>query len=176
MIIDLPSTSTSAINRKMVDMREQGGTVALSRVLTLVIVTDESGSEESIEAANEASFEHPCRVIVIARGSKRGTARMDAQIRVGGDAGASEVIITRLYGELADHGNAIVVPLLLPDAPVVAWWPQDAPDVPAEDRIGALAQRRITDSARHLQASPAARPAARQPKATGRPASSRPPA
>jgi glucose-6-phosphate dehydrogenase assembly protein OpcA len=149
MIIDLPSTSTSAINRKMVDMREQGGTVALSRVLTLVIVTDESGSEESIEAANEASFEHPCRVIVVARGSKRGTARMDAQIRVGGDAGASEVIITRLYGELADHGNAIVVPLLLPDAPVVAWWPQDAPDVPAEDPIGALAQRRITDSARH---------------------------
>ena len=74
---------------------------------------------------------------------------MDAQIRVGGDAGASEVIVTRLYGELADHGDAIVVPLLLPDAPVVAWWPQDAPDVPAEDPIGALAQRRITDSARH---------------------------
>jgi glucose-6-phosphate dehydrogenase assembly protein OpcA len=149
MIIDLPSTSTSAINRKMVDMRERGGTVALSRVLTLVIVTDESASEESIEAANEASFEHPCRVIVIARGSKRGSPRMDAQIRVGGDAGASEVIVTRLYGELADHGAAIVVPLLLADAPVVVWWPQDAPDVPAEDPIGALGQRRITDSAHH---------------------------
>jgi glucose-6-phosphate dehydrogenase assembly protein OpcA len=147
MIIDLPSTSTSAIARKMVDMRERGGTVALSRVLTLVIVTDESASEESIEAANGASFEHPCRVIVIARGSKRGSPRMDAQIRVGGDAGASEVIVTRLYGELADHGDAIVVPLLLPDAPVVAWWPQEPPDVPAEDPIGALAQRRITDSA-----------------------------
>ena len=40
MIIDLPSTSTSAIARTMVDMRERGGTVALGRVLTLVIVTD----------------------------------------------------------------------------------------------------------------------------------------
>ena len=149
MIIDLPSTSSSALNRKMVDMREQGGTLALSRVLTLVIVTDEGGSEESIEAANEASFEHPCRVIVIARGSRRGSARMDAQIRVGGDAGASEVIVVRLYGELADHGEAVVVPLLLPDAPVVAWWPQEPPDVPSEDPIGALAKRRITDSAHH---------------------------
>ncbi len=147
MIIDLPSTSTSAINRSLVDLRERGGTVTLGRVLTLVIVTDEAAAEEPIEAANAASFEHPCRVLVVGRGFRRGAPRMDAQIRVGGDAGASEVIVLRLYGELADHGAAVVVPLLLPDAPVVAWWPRDAPDVPAEDAIGALAQRRITDVA-----------------------------
>ena len=98
MIIDLPSTTSSAINKKMVDMREQGGTIAQGRVLTLVIVTDEDSSEDPIAAANGASFEHPCRVIVVARGSKRGAARMDAQIRVGGDAGASEVIVLRLFG------------------------------------------------------------------------------
>ncbi len=71
---------------------------------------------------------------------------MDAQIRVGGDAGASEVVVLRLYGPLVDHGASVVVPLLLADAPVVAWWPGDAPDVPAEDPIGQLAQRRITDA------------------------------
>jgi glucose-6-phosphate dehydrogenase assembly protein OpcA len=38
-----------------------------------------------------------------------------------------------------------VLPLLLPDAPVVVWWPVDAPEVPAKDPLGALAQRRITD-------------------------------
>ena len=158
MIIDLPATTSSAINRKMVDLREAGGANTQGRVLTLVIVTeedDEAGgagtgaqsTEDSVAAANGASFEHPCRVIVVARGARRGSARMDAQIRVGGDAGASEVVVLRLYGPLADHGAAVVVPLLLADAPVVAWWPHHAPDNPASDQIGALAQRRITDAA-----------------------------
>ena len=51
----------------------------------------------------------------------------------------------RLYGELADHPASVVTPLLLPDAPVVAWWPARGA-APAEDPIGGLAQRRITDS------------------------------
>ncbi|WP_298802842.1 glucose-6-phosphate dehydrogenase assembly protein OpcA [uncultured Pseudokineococcus sp.] len=146
MIIDLPSTSTSALNRRLVDLRETGGAVALGRVLTLVICTGDEEAEEAIAAANDASREHPCRVLVVARGSRRGANRLDGQIRVGGDAGASEVVVARLYGELARHGDAVVVPLLLPDAPVVAWWPGEPPAVPAEDPIGAMAQRRITDS------------------------------
>jgi glucose-6-phosphate dehydrogenase assembly protein OpcA len=148
MIVDLPSTTTSAVNRALIDIRERGGAVALGRVLTLVIVTDDSAQvEHSIEAANEASKEHPCRVLVVARGLKRAATRLDAQIRVGGDAGASEVLVLRLYGPLADHGDSVVVPLLLPDCPVVAWWPGVAPPIPAQDPLGQLAQRRITDAA-----------------------------
>jgi glucose-6-phosphate dehydrogenase assembly protein OpcA len=117
-------------------------------VLTLVIVTEEAASEDPIAAANAASFEHPCRVIVVARGSKRASPRLDAQIRVGGDAGASEVVVLRGYGPLAaeDAGAGMVMPLLLPDAPVVAWWPNEAPAVPSTDAIGRLAARRITDA------------------------------
>ncbi len=147
MIVDLPTTNSSKINKALVDMREKGGSVALGRVLTLVIVTDEASTEDPIAAANAASFEHPCRVIVLAKGPRRASPRLDAQIRVGGDAGASEVVVLRLYGPLVDHGASVVVPLLLADAPVVAWWPGEAPDVPAEDPIGRLAQRRITDAA-----------------------------
>ena len=148
MIVDLPSTTTSKVNHALVEIRERGGAVALGRVLTLVIVTDDSAQvEESIAAANEASREHPCRVLVVARGAKRAATRLDAQIRVGGDAGASEVLVLRLYGPLADHGDSVVVPLLLPDCPVVTWWPDAAPAVPAQDPLGALAQRRITDAA-----------------------------
>ncbi|GAA3431139.1 glucose-6-phosphate dehydrogenase assembly protein OpcA [Kutzneria kofuensis] len=148
MIIDLPSTTTAQVNSKLVEVRETGGAVALGRVLTLVIVTDDSAkTEDAIQAANEASREHPCRVIVLARGARKAAARLDAQIRVGGDAGASDVIVLRLYGPLADQAASCVVPLLLPDAPVVAWWPSEAPDVPSEDSIGQLATRRITDSA-----------------------------
>ena len=69
MIIDLPGTTTAAINRKLVDLREGGGTIALGRVLTLVIVTDEHDAEEAIDAANSASREHPCRVIVVVQGT-----------------------------------------------------------------------------------------------------------
>jgi glucose-6-phosphate dehydrogenase assembly protein OpcA len=148
MIIDLPSSTTSEVNRKLVEVRERGGAVALGRVLTLVIVTDDGvRAEEVVDAANDASREHPCRVIVVARGARRAAPRLDAQIRVGGDAGASEVIVLRLYGPLADEGASCVVPLLLPDAPVVAWWPFEGPAVPAKDPIGELAQRRITDAA-----------------------------
>lgn len=148
MIIDLPDTTTAALNRKLVELRESGGAIALGRVFTLVIVTDDGETTEAaIGAANDASREHPCRVITVVRGTRRGTNRLDAQIRVGGDAGASEVIVLRLYGQLADHGHSVVIPLLLPDAPTVAWWPGVAPDSPSTDPIGRMAQRRITDAA-----------------------------
>lgn len=148
MIIDLPSTTTSTVNNKLVELREQGGVTTLGRVLTLVIVTDDGpGTEDAVQAGNDASREHPCRVLVVARGSKRAAARLDAQIRVGGDAGASEVIVLRLYGPLASEGASCVEPLLLPDAPIVAWWPSKAPAVPADDPIGRIAHRRITDAA-----------------------------
>ena len=148
MIYDLPDTTTGAVNKKIIDIREAGGAVALGRVMTLIIVTDDGPAEEAIRAANDASREHPCRVIAVVRGNRRGTSRLDAQIRVGGDAGASEVIVLRLYGPLAEHGDSVVVPFLLPDAPIVAWWPGDCPEVPVEDSIGRMTQRRITDAAR----------------------------
>jgi glucose-6-phosphate dehydrogenase assembly protein OpcA len=148
VIIDLPATTTSQVNSKLVHLREQGGANTIGRVLTLVIVTDDSErTEDVIDAANYASREHPCRVIVVARGAKKASPRLDAQIRVGGDAGASEVIVLRLYGALANEGASCVIPLLLPDAPVVAWWPFEAPASPAKDPIGRLATRRITDAA-----------------------------
>ncbi|SDQ44241.1 glucose-6-phosphate dehydrogenase assembly protein OpcA [Quadrisphaera sp. DSM 44207] len=147
MIVDMPNTSTGAIAKRLVDLRETGGAVALGRVLTLVVPTDDERAEAAIAAANEASREHPCRIIVLARGERRGTIRLDGQIRVGGDAGASEVVVLRSYGPLSDHADSMVIPLLLPDAPVVTWWPGEPPEDPAADPIGAMGQRRITDSA-----------------------------
>ena len=148
MIYDLPDTTTGAVNKKIIDIRESGGAVALGRVMTLIIVTEEGNAEEAIRAANDASREHPCRVIAVVRGNRRGTNRLDAQIRVGGDAGASEVIVLRLYGALAEHGDSVMVPFLLPDAPIVVWWPAECPVDPVHDAIGRMAQRRITDAAR----------------------------
>ncbi len=63
-----------------------------------------------------------------------------------GDTGASEIVVLRLSGPLAGHLSSVVVPFLLPDIPVVAWWPDIAPAVPAQDPLGQLAIRRITDA------------------------------
>ena len=150
MIVDMPATTTSQVSKRLVRLRTQGGALALGRVLTLVVVIKEdaasSDTESAIEAANSASRQHPCRVIALVGGAKQAAARLDAQIRV---AGASEVIVLRGYGRLAspEAGAGMALPMLLPDAPVVAWWPGAAPAVPAEDPIGRLAARRITDAA-----------------------------
>ncbi|WIM88652.1 glucose-6-phosphate dehydrogenase assembly protein OpcA [Candidatus Mycobacterium wuenschmannii] len=148
MIVDLPETSTNEINKKLNSLREESGAVNLGRVLTLVIATDnETLLEESIEAANAASHEHPSRVIAVTNGDAEASdARLDAQLRVGGDSGAGEVVVLRLSGPLAGHHGSVVIPFLLPDIPVVAWWPCNAPDVPAQDPLGQLAVRRITDA------------------------------
>ncbi|MDT7559554.1 MAG: hypothetical protein QOI68_4024, partial [Pseudonocardiales bacterium] len=150
MIVDMPATSTQQLNRKLVQLREESGVLAQGRVLTFVVVTDDStNTEEAIESAIEASRQHPCRVIVLVRGAKKAAARLDAQIRVGGDAGASEVIVLRGYGPLAsaEACAGMTIPMLLPDAPVVVWWPGQAPAVPSQDPVGRLANRRITDAA-----------------------------
>jgi glucose-6-phosphate dehydrogenase assembly protein OpcA len=131
VIVDLPNTTTSAMTKTLVKIREEGGAVALGRVLTLIISTRLGEEEEAIEAANDASREHPMRVIVVSTSGNaddHSEPRLDAQIRVGGDAGASEVILVRAYGD-------------------VVWWPADAPNKASESALGRIAQRRITDAA-----------------------------
>jgi glucose-6-phosphate dehydrogenase assembly protein OpcA len=149
VIRDLTDTTTTSISKTLVRLRNEVGAMALGRVLTLVVVIDDTDASEAIDVANHASRQHPCRIIVVIPGDRRGKNRLDAQIRLGGDAGASEIVVLRLYGTLANHGPSVVVPLLLADSPIVAWWPGKAPDDVAADPIGAMAQRRITDAAEH---------------------------
>ncbi|WP_405177074.1 glucose-6-phosphate dehydrogenase assembly protein OpcA [Nocardia sp. NBC_01377] len=147
MIVDMPATTTGAVTKRLIRLRENNGVITMGRVLTLVVCTlDSSEAEEAIDAANDASREHPCRVVVLARGDRDAETKLDAQIRVGGDAGAAEVIVLRLQGELIAHESSVVIPFLLPDTPVVAWWPRGAPEFPSKDSVGRLATRRITDA------------------------------
>ena len=147
MIIDLPDTTTSQVSKTLVRIRDEAGAVALGRVLTLIITSVIGEEEEVIAAANEASREHPMRIIVVSTDAGAAAARLDAEIRVGGDAGASEVIVLRAHGDTATDLRGLVTGLLLPDAPVVSWWPGECPDAVCNTPLGTLAQRRITDSA-----------------------------
>jgi glucose-6-phosphate dehydrogenase assembly protein OpcA len=152
MNIDLTDTTSGQINTTLVQARRSIGSPAVGMVLTLVIVTDEGNHYDALRAATQASKEHPSRILVVIRRPgrsprDRATARLDAEVRVGSDSGTGETVLLRLHGELASHAYSVVLPLLLPDAPVVVWWPEDAPEHPSEDRLGTLAQRRITDAA-----------------------------
>ncbi|MDX3093803.1 glucose-6-phosphate dehydrogenase assembly protein OpcA [Streptomyces sp. ME19-03-3] len=152
MNIDLTETTSSKINSALIKARRAIGSPAVGMVLTLVIVTDEGNHYDALKAASDASREHPSRILVVIKRPgrsprERRTARLDAEVRVGGESGTGETVLLRLHGELADHAESVVLPLLLPDAPVVVWWPEDAPANPAADPLGALAQRRITDAA-----------------------------
>ena len=152
MNIDLTDTTSGEINTALVRARRAAGAPAVGMVLTLVIVTDEGNHYDALRAASEASKEHPARTLVVIRRPgrsprDRAAARLDAEVRVGGDTGIGETVLLRLHGELAAHSHSVVVPLLLPDAPVVVWWPDEAPEHPAKDPLGVLAQRRITDAA-----------------------------
>lgn len=146
MIIDLPDTTASQVSKTLVRIRDEAGAVALGRVLTLIITSEIGDEEEAIAAANEASREHPMRIIVVSTDLSASVARLDAEIRVGGDAGASEVIVLRAHGDTAADLRGLVTGLLLPDAPVVSWWPGECPDAVHDTPLGRLAQRRITDA------------------------------
>lgn len=146
MIIQMPTTTTRDINKRLLKERDEGGAIALGRVLTLIISVGDRNPDEAINAANDASREHPCRVIVIANDVHDRESDLDAEIRLGGDAGASEVIVLRPSGQLENHLDTLVIPLLLPDAPIVTWWPYEIPDNVAESPLGRMATRRITDS------------------------------
>ncbi|MHC3468987.1 glucose-6-phosphate dehydrogenase assembly protein OpcA [Streptomyces sp. 7R007] len=150
MKIDLTDTTASKINKALVQGRRALGTPAVGMVLTMVIVTDEENAYDAIKAAEEASHEHPSRTLVVIKRHARTprdrtNSHLDAEVRVGADAGTGETVVLRTYGEVSEHADSVVLPLLLPDAPVVVWWPVEAPEVPAKDPLGALAQRRITD-------------------------------
>ena len=145
-MIILDNTHAGAVTAAIEAERRRMGSPAVSMVLTLIIVTDELHQADALAAASQAAREHPMRIIGLILRPGRGEAHLDAQIRVGGDDGPGELIACRLHGELAKHAGSVAIPLLLPDTPVVAWWPGDAPDMPAEDPIGKHAQRRITDT------------------------------
>jgi glucose-6-phosphate dehydrogenase assembly protein OpcA len=145
-VIEMTETTSSAIAAEFVRARRRAGSPAMGMVMTLVFVVEEEDSQAAMEVARTASREHPARVLGVILGDGRGAARVDAQVGIGsGWTGESAMI--RLRGEVTKHPESVVIPLLLPDSPVVIWWPTRAPDDPAEDPLGKLARRRITDAA-----------------------------
>ena len=151
MTVRLDGTTAAQVASAISEERFRQGSSAVGRVLTLVIIADEATQADAVHAAARAAREHPCRILTAIPRPGHGPAQLDAEITVGGSDGLGELAVLRLRGPLAHHVESVVLPLLVPDAPVVVWWPGTCPSSPALDPVGALAQRRITDSAEHAR-------------------------
>lgn len=146
MYVTLSDTSTRDIAKLLLDTQENHS-LATGRVLTLIVVADINDDVESIlDHVRKASHEHPSRVLMLITGNVEGPTSLDAQAILAADAGASEIVVMDLHGELAHNLDSVVTPLLLPDTPIVAWWPSTAPARPSDHPLGRIAHRRITNA------------------------------
>lgn len=146
-MLALWDTNGAEVVRKLAAERHSAGGVASGLALNLVVVVDESRVRAVEDAATIAAASHPCRVIIVSR-FRTGpitAERLDAEIIVGGRLGPCEAVALRMHGALAHHAESVVMPLLAPDVPVVTWWHGTPPDRIADDPLGVVAERRITD-------------------------------
>jgi glucose-6-phosphate dehydrogenase assembly protein OpcA len=145
-MIELIDTDSNEIAAEFLRSRRRAGSPAMGMVMTLVFVVHEDAADEAMETARSASREHPARVLGVILGDGRGGGQVDARVGIG-SGWTGETALIRLTGQVTKHPESVVLPLLLPDSPVVVWWPAKAPADPAEDPLGRLARRRITDAA-----------------------------
>ncbi len=145
-MIELIDTDSNEIAAQFLRSRRTAGSPAMGMVMTLVFVVHEDAAEDAMETARSASREHPARVLGVMIGDGRGSGQVDARVGIG-SGWTGETALIKLTGAVTKHPESVVLPLLLPDSPVVVWWPAKAPADPADDPLGRLAKRRITDAA-----------------------------
>lgn len=140
-------TTGTAVVKALQRERRAAGSVASGMALTLVIVADEPDIPAAEAAATVAASAHPCRLLLVVRRQLDSPLpRLDAEVLIGGRLGPGEAVVMRMHGRLGLHAESVVLPLLAPDAPVVTWWYGVPPELIANDPLGVLAERRVTDS------------------------------
>ena len=145
MIISLTGTTSAKISAELLRARRSAGSPAQGMVLTLIIVCDESEYAGAMEASMAAGREHPSRILLVVTAGGR-IASLDAEVHIG-ERTPGEVVVIRMRGAVAAHPASVIRPLLLPDSPVVIWWPGKAPQKQARNELAQLAMRRLTDAA-----------------------------
>src|ERR687896_367521 len=104
-MIELIDTTSSAIAAEFVRARTRAGSPAMGMVMTLVVVVAEEDAEVAMKTAQEASHEHPARVLGVILGDARGPSQVNAQVGTG--AGwTGETALIRLRGEVVNHAVA----------------------------------------------------------------------
>ena len=80
MIVNLDKTSTTEISKKLVQLRNEVGSMTIGRVMTLVAVCRGEDVEESLHVAAEATRLHPSRIIALVADPDAADAWLDAAL------------------------------------------------------------------------------------------------
>lgn len=148
-MIGLWDTTGNAVVKALAAERRNAGGVTSGLALTLVAIVDEARIRAAEDAATIAAATHPCRLLIVVRSDAADQrSRLDAEVIVGERLGPCEAVVMRMLGRLALHAESVVLPLLAPDVPVVTWWQGAPPATIANDPLGVVAERRITDCSR----------------------------
>lgn len=126
-------------------------------VLNLVaVVRSDRATETATETIARLNARHPNRAILVSALPDQAAAPgleawVQAHCRLpapGRPQVCCEQITITARGAAAAQATGVVLPLLVPDVPVMLWWPRGTPfGDPLFDRVAALADRIIIDSA-----------------------------
>jgi glucose-6-phosphate dehydrogenase assembly protein OpcA len=138
------------------DQDEGGQAVTRTCVLNLVIATAGGRAVEDVTATvAELTARHPNRAIVVSATPDAGAELFEAWVQAhcqmpspGRPQVCCEQITIEARGAAVARVPGTVLPLLVPDVPVMLWWPRGEPfDSPIFSRMCDLADRIIVDSA-----------------------------
>ncbi|QGF24261.1 glucose-6-phosphate dehydrogenase assembly protein OpcA [Raineyella fluvialis] len=144
MTIEMKNTTAGKVTRALLDHHHELGNVGTGMVHTFIVATDRDDYQEAYGAALAANREHPSRILIVVR-EPEAEDGLDAEIHTEAEA-RGDVLVLTMRGRTVEHPGSVLRPLLVPDLPVVVWWPNEAPEDLLTDRIGKLANRRITDA------------------------------
>jgi glucose-6-phosphate dehydrogenase assembly protein OpcA len=147
----------TALWKQAADDQDEGGqAVTRTCVLNLVIATAGGRAVDEVTATvGELTARHPNRAIVVGATPGATDELLDAWVQAhcqmpgpGRPQVCCEQITIEARGSAVARVPGTVLPLLVPDVPVMLWWPRGEPfDSPIFSRMCDLADRIIVDSA-----------------------------
>src|SRR5256885_5947898 len=126
---------------------------ARDSVLNLIaVVGNEPELGEISSVLDRLSITNPSRTLILLAQHTREADKLEAQVSAqerteSGHRVSTERVILHAHGEPARHLASLAAPLLIPDLPVILWWPgRPQFDNPLFDDLCELADRLVVDT------------------------------
>jgi glucose-6-phosphate dehydrogenase assembly protein OpcA len=132
---------------------EHAAAEARASVLNLItVVQDERQLAAVSRVLDGLSVTNPSRTLILLAQHDRRADKLEAEVSAqtrteSGHRVTTERVLLHAHGEVAKHLGSMVAPLVVPDLPVMLWWPGPPDfDNPLFDDLCVLADRLIVDT------------------------------
>ena len=138
---------------EMDEAAQHAAAEARANVLNLIVVVeDESGMEHVHRVLDGLSTHHPSRTLILLAQEERQAVKLEASVSAqtrtdSGHRVTTEQVLLHAHGQVAAHLASLVSPLLVPDLPVMLWWP-GRPDFESQlfNELADLCDRLVVDT------------------------------